>query len=189
MRVRRRASLFAMATALVALACGGCEVEAPGEAEVAAVSAAPIGGLYEVSGVTVDKRTGGEREISGKIILAERGDRYTATFSLSTTYPGESEPMPADVIGKGEGAIDGRTLTGTAETQLVMATIPGIDPGFAFVPRQVSTRLLSNSVTTIRADGSATIEIENEPAPGQTYAPTRTTLRGRRVSAAALGDD
>ena len=84
---------------------------------------------------------------------------------------------------KGEGSIDGRALTGSASMQLVMATVPSVDPAFAFVPRMVSTRIVSDSNATVAADGTVHIEIENKPAPGEeSYAPTRTTLSGFRVS-------
>jgi hypothetical protein len=140
--------------------------------------------MYEVTGETVTKATGYKRSVSGKIILAEDDDGvgYIATFNLTTTYPGAEEALPAEVIGKGEGSIEGRSLTGSAQMQLVMATVPGVDPGFAFVPRLVSTRIVSKSSSIVAADGSVQIEIENQPAPGEAYAPTRTTLSGFRVS-------
>jgi hypothetical protein len=172
---------------LLGLACGPGAEDGAGGAEPAEAPAVPIAGMYEVSGVTVTAATGDERAISGSVILAEDGARYTATFNLTTTYPGAEEALPAEVIGKGEGTIDGRTLLGTAQTQLVMATVPGVDPGFAYIPRLVSTRIVSDSVTTIARDGTVHIEIENSPAEGEDYASTRTTLRGRRVSAAGVG--
>jgi hypothetical protein len=179
----RRATLGLLAAFGLAGGCGGEETAL----EAAPEATAPIGGLYEVHGTTVGLESGHKREIAGTVILAEDGDRYTATFNLTTTYPGAEEALPAEVIGKGQGAIDGRTLRGSAQTQLVMATVPGVDPGFAFVPRMVSTRIVSETVTTIAADGTVSIEIENQPAPGESYAPTRTTLRGERVSAVGIG--
>ena len=86
------------------------------------------------------------------------------------------------MIGTGEGRIEGRKLIGTAKTQIVMSTVPGINPGFAFVPRIVGPRLVSANVGRLEADGSIEIQIENAPAPGETYVPTRTTLRGKRVA-------
>ncbi len=163
------------AAALCLAACGS------GDDAGESVPATPISGMYQVTGDTVTKATGDKRSISGKIIIAEEAGRYTATFNLTTTYPGAEEEMPAEVIGKGEGSVEGRSLTGTAQTQLVMATVPGVDPGFAFVPRMVSTRILSKSTATIAADGSVQIEIENEAAPGESYPPTRTALSGFRV--------
>jgi hypothetical protein len=170
--------------------CGACgpatEVGPEGEA---AAQVAPISGRYEVSGLTIATQTGEKRDIAGKIVLAEDGDTYTASFSLTTLYPVGPEALPAEVIGSGTGTIEGRKLEGTAATQLVIAMIPGVDPAFAYVPRTVTKRLVSTSVGTIAADGSMTIEIENQPAEGEEYVPTRTTLQGRRVSAAGIGDD
>lgn len=178
-----RTRSLAIASIALALACGS------GDAPVAdEVQASPIAGMYEVTGVTVAVESGHKREIAGTVILAESGDSYTATFNLNTTYPGADQALPAEVIGKGEGLIDGRTLRGTAETQLVMATVPGIDPGFAYVPRMVSTRITSNTVATVATDGTVSIEIENQPMKGTEYAPTRTTLHGSRISAAGIGD-
>jgi len=172
-----------LAASILALGCGSSEPAGP---EGEPVEALPIGGRYEVRGATVALESGHKREVAGTIILAEEAGRYISTFNLTTTYPGAEEALPAEVIGKGSGTVEGRTLRGEAETQLVMATVPGIDPGFAFVPRMVSTRIQSSTVATVAADGTVQIEIENQPAPGSDYAPTRTTLRGSRVSAAGL---
>ena len=177
--MRGHLRVFLGAGALALSACAGSEDEVEGDA-------LPIAGMYEVTGETVTKATGDKRAISGKIIIVEEeGGAYTATFTLMTTYPGAEEALPAEVIGKGEGQIRGRILDGTAETQLVMATVPGVDPGFAFVPRMVSTRLVSRSSATVAADGTVQIEIDNQAAPGEEgYVPTRTTLSGVRVSSA-----
>ena len=184
MSVRFLAVVF-LATLLV-LGCGGGD-QADSGAEGPAPAAEPIAGIYDVSGITVNEATGSERAISGRIVLVENGPEYTATFDLTTTFPGSEEEHEADVIGRGAGAIEGRTLRGSAETQLVMAGIPGVDPNFAFIPRQVSTRIVSTTVTTIAADGSMTIEIQNRPAEGEEYTPTRTILRGTRVAPAGIG--
>jgi hypothetical protein len=176
--------LCSISLALFLVACGS-QTEG---GEAPSVTAVPIAGMYEVSGVTVTERSGEKRRIAGKIILAEHDGRYTATFDLTTEFPMGGETFPAEVIGKGEGVIEGRQLVGTAETQLVVATVPGVDTAFAFLPRQVSTRIRSTSTATIAPDGTLVIEIENQPAAGEEYAPTRTTLRGSRISAAGLGN-
>jgi hypothetical protein len=169
---------------LLSFACGGAEESA---APVAAASpGVPISGMYEVSGVTTETASGHQRKISGTIILAEEGPRYIATFNLSTSFPGGDQPLPAEVIGKGEGTIEGRTLKGTSHTQLVVGTVPGVDPGFAFIPRMVSTRIVSTSVTEIAPDGAVEIELSNAPEGDEDYSPTRTVLTGKRVSAAGL---
>jgi hypothetical protein len=171
------------AVALSLAACGS------GDGDVEEPPATPIAGMYEVTGETITPATGDKRSISGKIIIAEEAGRYTATFNLTTTYPGAEEALPAEVIGKGEGLVNDRSLTGTAQTQLVMATVPGIDPGFAFVPRMTSTRIVSKSTATVAANGSVQIQIESYPAEGESYTPTRTTLSGFRVSSTNVLED
>ncbi len=178
-----RNSSFLIGIVFLVSACGSGDSGESGDAS----EALPISGMYQVTGVTVSRESGHKRKIAGTVILAADGDTYTATFNLNTTYPGADQALLAEVIGKGEGKIEGRILRGRAETQLVMATVPGIDPGFAYVPRMVSARIASNTTATVAADGTVSIEIENEPQPGSEYAPTRTILHGSRVSSAGLG--
>ena len=169
------------------IACGAPEskqVAAEAEEEGEEV---PIPGMYRVQGATVDKATGEKREISGTVILAVEGDAYTATFHLTTNFPGTgSDPVAAEVIGKGEGKVEGRTLTGIAHTQVVVASVPGVDPNFAFIPRHVSARLVSDSLTTIAKNGSVTIQTDSRGEEGEDYSPTRTTLRGQRIASDPL---
>ncbi len=170
-------------SALFSIACGSAPENVAPESEAAN---SPISGMYAVEGVTTETGSGLQRKLSGTIILAEEGPRYTATFSLTTSYPGGEQALPAEVIGRGEGTVEGRTLKGTSHTQLVVTTVPGVDPGFAFIPRMVSTRIVSTSVTRVAPDGSVEIELANTPEKGEDYSPTRTVLNGRRVSAARL---
>jgi hypothetical protein len=180
----RTALLSAPLAALVA--CGAPEPP-PVEAAPDGGEEVPIPGMYHVEGATVDKATGEKRDIRGTVILAVDGDSYTATFHLTTHFPGTgTDPVAAEVIGKGDGTVEGRTLTGVAHTQVVVAGIPGVDPNFAFIPRHVSTRLISDSVTTIARDGSVTIRTDSRGEPGEDYAPTRTTLRGSRIASDPL---
>lgn len=158
-------------------ACGPREADDAAPAEPAEIS-----GRYEVRGITTDPASPTKRRIEGTVILARDGDRYTATYELETVWPTEGGVTDAQVVGIGEGAIDGNTLTGTAHTQLVISSVPGVDTGFAFVPRIVTTRLVSNSVATIAADGSITLDIENRGAEGEDYRATRTHATGRRVA-------
>jgi hypothetical protein len=185
--MRLRLEYALVCASLAALAgCGGPE---PSElaAEVEEGEEVVIPGMYRVQGATVDKATGEKRDIGGMVILAVDGDAYTATFHLTTTFPGTGpDPVAAEVIGKGEGKVDGRTLTGVARTQLVVATVPGVDPNFAFIPRHVSTRLISDSVTTIARNGSVTIQTDSRGEEGEDYSPTRTTLRGSRIASTPL---
>lgn len=167
-------------------ACGDGRVETPDVA--AAIDPEPISGLYEVRGTTQPLEGAGEkRRIAGTVILRQDGSSYTATFKLDTTFPGASEPVQADVIGNGEGTIDGRTLTGTTKTQLVVSTVPGIDTDFAFVPRIVGARIESTAVTEIAPDGALVIHLENHPGEDEVdYIPTKTRLTGKRVGDAAV---
>ncbi len=189
-RPLRSRVILALLTALTVtwtLACGGDSAETPDVA--AAVDPEPISGLYEVSGVTQAlDGPGDKRRIAGTVVLKQDGDSYTASFKLDTTFPGQSEPLQADVIGSGEGTIDGRTLTGTTQTQLVVSTVPGIDTDFAFIPRIVGARVESTAVTEIAPDGSVVINLENQPAEGETdYIATKTRLTGKRVGDGGVG--
>ena len=155
------------------------------EGEMAIIS---VAGLYEVKGTTVEEGGGNERQISGTIILAEEGPNYTATFSLRTQFPTPDGPVPAEVIGKGQGIIAGDTLEGEAQTQIVVSSVPGIDTQFAFIPRFVGPRIVSTSTAQLNEDGSITVEIRSQPREGEEYTATTTTLRGVRIATAAVGE-
>lgn len=181
---------IALAVMIWGLACGN---EAPsvtgaaGTGTEPANATLPISGIYEVSGTTVDLESGQQREITGRVMLDERGATYSANFDLKTLFPTDDGNLEAEVIGTGGGSIDGRTLTGNAETQIVISQVPGVDPRFAFVPRNTTKRIVSSSVTTVAADGTVDVRIESRPAEGEVYSPTRTKLSGVRVGDVAIG--
>jgi hypothetical protein len=184
-RFRRSWALGALAS--LALACGSGDAPDPGiDAEVPAT---PLSGSYRVSGSTVDQVTGAERSVSGTVIVIAEGDTYTSSFDLSTTLHADGAPQRAELVGRGDGRIEGRKLTGTAQTQLIVALVPGVDAGFGLLPRMATTRIINRSDALIAPDGSVTIEIASEPAEGEEYTPTRTTLRGRRTSAVGIGGE
>lgn len=170
-----RPLLLSFALVLLATACQ------PGEPPVTSTAPPIISGRYDVKGVTATRGSPEKRKISGAIILVQEGSRYRATFELKTTFPTHGADTAADVIGVGEGEIEAGTLTGRAQTQLVVATVPGMDTGFAYIPRSISTRIISSSVARIENDGSILIDIENQPAEGESYTPTHTRLAGHRV--------
>ena len=185
---RWNALLIAFAACWGLIACGADTESTPtarSGSDVAAKGELNFSGMYEVSGITVETESGNQREISGTIILAQEDDTYTSTFNLKTVLPSPDGPLHTDVIGKGEGKVDGKTLLGSAHTQLVMSRVPGVDPGFAFAPRAVGARIVSTSVAKLEDDGRLTIEIENKPEQGERYPPTRTTLRGAFVPSSA----
>lgn len=171
---------FALGAALVFVsAC-----ERAQEAPTPDVSAAPpaLSGVWAVEGVTVETASGKTRQITGTILLNQEGGRYTSSFDLDTAFASDGGPIHANVIGEGEGTVSGRTLHGTSHTQILISGAPNVDTGFAYVPRQVGTRIVSTTKATIADDGTIAVEIESAPEPGESYAPTKTTLKGSYVS-------
>jgi hypothetical protein len=145
--------------------------------------AANIAGLWEVEGTTVEKgNEESKRDIRGTVTLSQEGRSYSSTFKMKTMFatPGGGASVDTDVIGTGEGTVEGRSLRGRASTQLVMASVPGVDTAFAFVPRMVTTRIVSRVKGQLLEDGTISLEIESAPAEGEQYIPTRTVLTGRR---------
>lgn len=150
---------------------------------VSATRSQPVlSGTYRVEGVTTVLATGDSRPIEGSVILVQDGDTYTATFHLSTTFPSADGNINAQVIGKGEGRVEGERLVGTAETQILNAMLPGIDAKFPFLPQMYGPRVVSTSVGELKPDGSIELEIETRAAEGERYANTRTTMRGSRAA-------
>ena len=146
--------------------------------------APPASGLYEMTGVTIDSTTGIQRPIHGTIVVRIDGGRYTTHFELATLFPG-GRATAAQVTGTGEGRVEGSRLVGEAHTQIAVTSAPGVDVGFAYVPREVSPRIRSRSTAVFFADGSVRAEIENAAEEGSAYAPTKTTLVGYRRAAEA----
>lgn len=185
-------TLVTVAALLLPLSCGSqteSEIETGAAAEAATgapdvgAAPAPFAGTFRVSGRTVEEASGASRDIAGTVILVQDGEEYTASFEFETLFPtpdgGSSE---AQVVGTGQGRLDGGELVGTADTQIILAQVPGVDADFAFLPRQYGPRITSESTTRLNDDGSLTIEIQSQAADGQEYRATRTTVRGTRIS-------
>lgn len=141
----------------------------------------PYSGTYDVLGTTVDTKSGDTRRIEGHIVLTRKNAHYAAAAELETDFPTQGGAMRTDVIGTGEGKPSGKGLAGSASTQLVIQTVPGIDTDFAFIPRQVGPRLVSTWLAHLEANDTLVIELTNHGAKGEDYSPTKTTLRGKRV--------
>jgi hypothetical protein len=150
-------------------------------AELLAGKADPFSGTYRVRGLTTDAVHGDSRRIHGIIVIAEKEGVYSTNAELETKFPSAGGPVDAQVIGTGSGERVGPKLGGITETQLVMSTVPGVDTGFAWVPRTVGPRLVSTWEAHFRHDGTLVVEIKNEPAEGVEYSPTTTTLYGTRI--------
>ena len=170
----------------------GCESERepPDRAPASEVADAadPFSGTYRVKGLTADVTRGDTRRIEGIIVLTEKGGTYSTSAELETKYPSAGGPVDAQVIGTGGGERSGDVLRGTAETQLVMSTVPGVDTGFAWVPRAVGPRLVSTWEASFRKDGRLVVKIRNKPAEGEDYLPTMTTLYGTRIEETPPGN-
>ena len=181
----RDATRLLLALSFAALACGAePETSAP---DAASTEPAAIGGRWAVEGETVETgREEHKRSISGTVILNQDGGSYSSTFTMSTMFPTpDGAALETDVIGEGEGTVEGSKITGEARTQLVVAGVPGVDPDFAFVPRTTSTRIVSTVEGGIQPDGTIVLHIQSKGESGEDYRPTRTTLRGKRVESAA----
>ncbi len=170
-------ALLAILTGSTFFACGEAENEAA-EVDSAAIQ---VSGRYEMSGVTTTPGTDQKRKIHGTIVLEEVGGKYKAGYQFKTNFPGEGPPVDADVIGVGEGGVLNRQLSGTARTQIVVSAVPGVDTGFAYIPRLVSTRIVSQVTGEFGAEGALVIEIESQADEGEDYQSTRTRMRGKRV--------
>jgi len=141
----------------------------------------PWSGTYDMRGMTTDLASGDQRRIEGHIVIAKKGKGWSASADLSTEYPAEGGAVHTDVIGDGVGLPKGDRLEGSAHTQLVIGTVPGVDTGFAFIPRQVGPRIVSQWTAHFEKDGTLVVELANAPEKGEKYRPTKTTLRGKRV--------
>ena len=162
------------------LACGAEEREVSSSPPVP-TEPIDVSGSYEVKGVTTELRSGATRDIQGMLILAQTGNAYTASFHMNTLYPTADGTLPAEVVGQGDGTIEGNELTGTAEIQLIFGIVPGAAAQFPLAPRIYGPRLVSASSGSITADGTLSFETTNEGAEGEEYPPTRTTVSGARV--------
>jgi hypothetical protein len=159
------------------------EVSSPPGASELADARRDFSGAYRVNGKTIEKGTMNSRPLQGTIILVQEGNSYTATYDLQTELPTPEGPSArAQVVGKGDGMVKAAGLEGSATTQIVWATVPGVDSQFAFVPKRFGPRLTSRSKARLQPDGSILIEIDSEGVGGTRYTPTHTTLRGVRIN-------
>jgi hypothetical protein len=164
----------------VAVAAGFLAASAAFAEEVVGVP--DVAGRYRVEGITVDKATSQEREISGVITIVQDGATFTSHSEFKTLTPG-TDIVPAKVLGTGTGVIEGSKLSGTGENQLQSSSVPGLDVDFGMIPHQkVSQRIRSTWTAEIRVDGTIDLVSDNVAGEGEAdYSPTRTTLEGKRI--------
>lgn len=140
----------------------------------------PFSGTWDVQGMTTDVKSGDKRRIEGHVVLTRKGERWAAASELVTQFPTMGGPVHTEVIGTGDGHRRGQGLEGEAHTQLVIQTVPGVDTDFAFIPRQVGPRIVSQWSAHFEGD-VLVVELSNRADAGEQYAPTKTVLRGKRV--------
>ena len=114
--------------------------------------------------------SGVENEGTGAAPATPIAGRYEVNGVTVNTATGDKRELSGTVIL----AEDGETYTATFD---FVTTYPGAEEA---LPAQV----IGKGEGTIERDGTVQVEIENEPAQGEDYAPTRTTLRGVRVASA-----
>lgn len=173
--------LLALAVAATLLTLPDCGSEERSQPVGPEPGPAAFSGAYRVSGRTVEKQSRQGRNIEGTVVIVAEDDGYKASFDLTTLFPTPDGPTEAQVVGTGAGRVEGAELHGTADTQIILAQVPGVDADFGFLPRRYGPRITSRSVARLAADGTLTIEIESEGVPGSGYRGTRTALTGVRV--------
>jgi hypothetical protein len=169
----------------LAVACGAQEERKT--APPSAPAEPDLSGLFEVSGYTTVRQSGDRRRITGTVIIARSpegaSDPWTATFDLDTEFPTPGGPVHADVIGAASARTAGRGLAGKAETRILMASVPGLDPAFPWIPGRLGPRIVSSFEMEPEPSGTRyRIEIESQAAPGERYEATRTSLRAQRAA-------
>ena len=107
---------------------------------------------------------------------------FRQAMAMDRRLMGEEHPYVAIDMYNLAGVLRDQGNNAEAETQLVVSTVPGVDPNFAFIPRVVGVRLTSTTVAEFGPEGSVTMRVENRPGEGETYTPTRTILRGVRIA-------
>lgn len=178
-RIGRTAALLALG--LVLCTASGCKDQSAAPVDPAAMDPIEVTGRYQMSGVTTTPGSDEKRKISGIMRIEQAGELYKASYEFKTKFPAKGGPMDADVIGVGEGQVQGRSISGTARTQIVVSSVPGVDTNFAFAPRTVSARIVSSTTGEFDPEGMLVIEIESHADEGETYQSTRTRMRGRRI--------
>lgn len=143
-----------------------------------------LAGYYRARGVTTEPATDRRRPIQGTLLVtAATGGGYDLRFSFQTKMTTPGGTQRADLLGTGEARVEAQALVGDAETQMILASIPGVDPQFAFIPGYLGPRIRSH----FRMDPTDESErfqadIETRAAPGYEYLETRTRLELERIS-------
>ncbi len=149
---------------------------------VGAAESPYIGGRYQVHGSITIKGTGERRAIGGTWIIDQQADSYRSTYSLVTRIKNaDGKLVRADVIGRGEGRVQGNRIEGTAESQLILASIGGAYGATPYLPRRLGPVLRQATRGTIDEEGYLRIELDYEPVEGGPQEASHVVLRGQLV--------
>ncbi len=141
-----------------------------------------IGGRFDLRGWTTLSQSGERRAIAGNVIFDQRGADYTATYQLGTRITTDDGPRRASVVGRGSGHITGNVIEGSAETQLIFSSAPGIDVTVPYVPKRFGPIITQLVQGTVDESGELELRIEYRPVEGGPPEASSTVLRGRRVA-------
>ncbi len=148
------------ATALFMAMSLGCGFSNPGSFDEKAPVDGPKSplGVFRVHGSVVDEKTGQSQPTHGFVSIRLRDGGWVSGYELETSFEREDGALAAELVGTGAGSLHGNPLHGTASTQLVMATIPGVSPKFALIPRSVGPRVAARTTLWMGDDGSIALE-------------------------------
>jgi hypothetical protein len=131
-----------------------------------------IGGSWDVRGTITDEATGDRRYVAGSVIIDQQEDRYRSTFHLAGTLDTPQGRRRAEVVGRGEGKVEGRAISGVVETNVVTARLGGTAGVVPFVPKEWGPRTTNTVKGRLNDDGSVTFELRTEAqedGPGATH--------------------
>jgi hypothetical protein len=172
------AGLFAGVVAVLLLASAVRAADAP---DVSAAEPRFIGGRYAVQGTITVKDTGEKRAIGGTLILDQRGPEFRTTYQLRTRVRTEEGVVRADVIGRGDGRVDGDRIEGIAESQLITASIGGAHGATPYLPRRIGPILRQHARGSIDEHGVIKLELDYTPVEGGPTETSHVVLYGERV--------
>jgi hypothetical protein len=142
-----------------------------------------VGGRYQVHGTITIQDTGERRAIGGMWIIDQQGDEYRSTYSLVTRIRNvDGDLVRADVIGRGEGRVQAGRFDGTAESQLILASVGGAYGATPYLPRRYGPILRQATRGTIGEEGELRVELDYEPVEGGPRERSHVVLRGQLVS-------
>lgn len=173
-----------MAAAIVGFAFAllvASSAQAADAPDVAAKEPRYIGGRYQVHGTISVKDTGENRAIGGTLILDQRGPEFRTTYQLRTRVRTKDGLVRADVIGRGDGKVEGDKISGTAESQLITATVSGAHGATPYLPRLIGPILRQDASGSVDEHGVIRFELDYTPVEGGPTETSHIVLYGERV--------